>query len=275
MKKNLFVVLMVIAILACAFTVVSAQDREVLKVGLTLGVPASADYKDGDPSKGVTGFDVETMRAITDCMGYDVEFIETQWSSIFTGLQSGKWDISSAQIFMRKDRAEMVDFADPYMDSDLLFITQIDKKLEKKEDLKGKKICCVTGAGSSVWLEDPEHQAAYGPYEIVTYEDKLDIWQDVLAGRCDAGIGDSPEVLNVAKKYDDKLSADLFLGMGYKCAFAFRKGDERVAAFNECQRKLKADGTIPALFEEWYGKPAPADTATNTLYDDGPYVIPN
>jgi len=271
--KKLLVVLLVVVMLACSFSMVMAQEKETVKVGLTLGVPASADYKDGDPSKGVTGFDVEVMRAIADCMNWEVEFVETQWSSIFTGLLAGKWDISSAQIFMTKERMEMVQFADPYMDSDLLFLTKIDSKLEKKEDLKGKTLCCVTGAGSSVWLET--NQDTYGPYTIVTYEDKLDIWQDVLAGRCDAGLGDSPEVLSVAKKYSDRLSADLFLGMGYKCAFAFKPGDERVEAFDKCQRDLKADGTIPGLFETWYGKLPPEDTATYNLYEDAPYVPEN
>ena len=54
------------------------------------------------------------------------------------------------------------------------------------------------------------------------------MFNDVLAGRCDGGLGNSISGCEFfAQKYSDQVETGLYLGLeiGYKVAIAFRSGD--------------------------------------------------
>ena len=271
MKKCLLLIVVLCMILTGVCTVFAEGD-DVLRVGICVSPnPPRAYYEGGDPANGLVGVEPELLTEIAKCMGREVEFYDVAWSGLFTGLLSEKWDVAASAIFITADRLEMMDFADPYVDNDLAFLVRVDNPITTYEDLKGKVLCCDTGAGSEKWLR--EHMDEYGPYTIQTYNGASDIWPDVMTGRCDGGLGDSPNIEFYSKQYPDQVRPGLYLGMGYKAAFSFRPGDPMIPEFNECQRELKKNGFLPELYEKYYGTPAQEGTAVYDLYET-PYVLP-
>lgn len=243
----------------------AAAPKGKARIGLVVSAtPPRAYYKDGDPKKGLEGIEVELMNKVAQCMNVQTEYMDVAWSGLFTGLLSNKWDWAASAVFIRKDRAAMMDFADPYMDSDVAFMVRKGTKLKTFADLKDKTLCADTGAGSELWLR--ENLAKYGPYKIQTYNGVADVWNDVLAGRCDGGLGDSPAVEFFVKNYPDKLEPGLYLGLSYKCAIAFRPGDPMIPEFNRCQRELKKSGEMSALYKKYYGADPQPGSATVELF---------
>jgi len=271
MQKCLFV-LLVICLLVGSFSTVLAADDNKIVVGICVGsTTKETHYIDGDPEKGLTGFGPEFLNEIAKCMNREIEYKDVAWNGLFTGLISGKWDVASSDIFITAEREEMMDFADPHTDNDLAFLVPLDAPIDTLEQLKGKILCCDTGAGSEKWLR--ENLETYGPYTIQTYDGMTNALNDVLTGRCDASLGDSQPLEFYAQDYKDQVRTGLYLGMGYKVGFAFRPDDPMIAEFNECQRELKKSGFLAELFEKWYGYPPQPDSAVFDLYET-PYVPP-
>ena len=60
------------------------------------------------------GYDIELIKAVFDRLPqYELQFELNDWDSILTGLDSGKYDISTECIFYSEERAEKYYFSDP------------------------------------------------------------------------------------------------------------------------------------------------------------------
>ena len=65
-----------------------------------MGSPPQAYYKDGDPNKGLQGFEADVIKEVTSCMGVEPIFYDTTWNGCFAGLLSSKWDMAASSIFV-------------------------------------------------------------------------------------------------------------------------------------------------------------------------------
>ena len=66
------------------------KDAGVLKVG-TEGTYSPFSFHDPNGNK-LVGYDVEVAAAVAKKLGVEVEYVETPWDSIFTGLTSQRFD---------------------------------------------------------------------------------------------------------------------------------------------------------------------------------------
>jgi polar amino acid transport system substrate-binding protein len=65
-----------------------------------------------------TGFDVALMEAIGEKLGLEVEFLTYKFDALITDLQAGtSFDMVASAMTITEDRAESVDFSDPYINS--------------------------------------------------------------------------------------------------------------------------------------------------------------
>ena len=79
------------AILAACFGLVGfgSANAETLKVAVDVGY---APHVMAKASGGVEGYNVDLMAALAERMGVEYEIIDQEWSGIFAGLHSGKFD---------------------------------------------------------------------------------------------------------------------------------------------------------------------------------------
>src|SRR5699024_4924346 len=71
------------------------QDKGVITVG-TEGTYSPFSFHDDQDN--LTGYDVEVMREVAKRLDVDVEFSETQWDSMFAGLNAGRFDVVANQV---------------------------------------------------------------------------------------------------------------------------------------------------------------------------------
>lgn len=242
-------------------------EQEVIKVGIVVhGQPPVRYYIDGDPMKGLTGYEVGIIKSVAEDMGVEVEFYDVTWSGLFAGLLSEKWDWAASSVFMTAERQEMMAFSNPYQESDVAFLKQTGTNLDSFEDLKGKTLGADTGSGAHNWLMD--NQEKYGPYEVLTYDGMSEVQQDVVSGRLDGGLGDSPNMEFFAAQYPE-VEMGLYLGKGYMIGIAFRPDYPLVDDFNESLMKLKKSGKTAELYEEFFGAPPRENSPVVKTFPNG------
>ena len=87
----------------------------------------------------LVGFDVEVAALIAKHLGVEVRYLETEWASIFTALDSGKIDIIVNECGYNEERAQKYDFSNPYTYVPSAILTRNDNTdINSLEDLEGK-----------------------------------------------------------------------------------------------------------------------------------------
>ncbi len=125
MKKGLVVVLALVAIgtlgiFADGGKEAAAADGKTIKVGVNSENPPWIFSKDGK----MTGFEADIVEEFAKRAGYKLDYKSAPFSTVLTGVQSGQWDVAMSSIWIKKERAEVMDFADPYYDSGIGMMTQ-------------------------------------------------------------------------------------------------------------------------------------------------------
>ena len=78
------------------------------------------------------------MKAIAKAQGFDVEFVNTTWSTIFPALNNGDRDIIMSGITITDKRKEAVDFSEPYFLAHQLILTSSNLQIKSLKDLEGQ-----------------------------------------------------------------------------------------------------------------------------------------
>ena len=59
-----------------------------------------------DESDTLVGYDVEVSRAIAEKLGVEPEYVESDWDSLFAGLDAGRYDIVCTGVEVTDERAK-------------------------------------------------------------------------------------------------------------------------------------------------------------------------
>ena len=88
------------------------------------------------------GFDYDVVSAMGDQLGVEVEFVTTPFDSIIPALAAGNCDMIASAMTITDERAEQVDFTEPYFDADqsLLVLKENEETYATLDDLAGKTI---------------------------------------------------------------------------------------------------------------------------------------
>ncbi|MFP4287545.1 MAG: transporter substrate-binding domain-containing protein [Candidatus Izemoplasmataceae bacterium] len=108
MKKLLLVSTLFLGIFLLAAC--GRSDEDVLRVGMDLRYPPFETIEDDEP----IGISVDVAEAFGEYIGREVEIVNTQFGSLIPALNSGEIDIIIASMSITEERAEVVDFSDPY-----------------------------------------------------------------------------------------------------------------------------------------------------------------
>lgn len=204
-----------------------------------------------DESDALVGFDVDVARAIAERMGVAAEFVECPWESIFLGIDSKMYDITANGVEITDERAEKYDFSVPYAYLRTALIVRGDNEdIKSFEDLKGRRTANSAGSTYALMAED------YGATTdtVSTLAQTLDL---VLAGRVDATINAELSFYDYMKEHPDaSLKIVALSPEASRVAIPVRKGDENaafLAALNEAIDALRADGSLRAISERYFG----------------------
>ena len=66
-----------------------------------------------DASDTLVGYDVEVSRAIAEKLGVEPEYVESDWDSLFAGLDAGRYDMVCNGVEVTEERAKTYAFTTP------------------------------------------------------------------------------------------------------------------------------------------------------------------
>ena len=210
-----------------------------------------------DESDTLVGYDVEVSRAIAEKLGVEPEYVESDWDSLFAGLDAGRYDIVCNGVEVTDERAKTYDFTEPYgYIHTALAVRKDNGEITSFEDLKGKT---TANSLASTYMELAE---SYGAtvQGIDTLEETIQL---LTAGRIDATLNADVsfyDYLNVHPDADFKLVAQT--EDASHVAIPLRKGDASATlldAINTAIEELRADGTLKELSEKYFGQDISAE----------------
>ena len=205
-----------------------------------------------DESDTLVGYDVEVSRAIAENLGVEPEYVESDWDSLFAGLDAGRFDLVCNGVEVTDERALTYDFTTPYgYIHTALAVRKDNDEITSFEDLKGKT---TANSLASTYMELAE---SYGAtvQGIDTLEETIQL---LTAGRIDATLNADVsfyDYLNVHPDADFKIVAQT--EEASHVAIPLRKGDASATlleAINNAIDELRADGTLKELSEKYFGQ---------------------
>ena len=205
-----------------------------------------------DESDTLVGYDVEVSRAIAEKLGVEPEYVESDWDSLFAGMDAGRYDLVCNGVEVTDERALTYDFTTPYgYIHTALAVKKDNDEIKTFEDLKGKT---TANSLASTYMELAE---SYGAtvQGIDTLEETIQL---LTAGRIDATLNADVsfyDYLNVHPDADFKIVA--LTEEASHVAIPLRKGEETASlreAVNNAIEELRAEDTLTELSEKYFGQ---------------------
>ena len=202
------------------------------------------------------GFDVDLMTAIGEKLGLTVEFKTEIFDTLISTLQAGgKFDVIASGMTIKPDRQELIDFTNPYYDSNQSIAMKQGSVYNSEADLSGKKIGIQSGTTGEAWAKENVPDATLVPFKNAT-----DAFAALSAGNVDAVVNDLPVTTELLKQDDRGLEIVAQIATGEQYGFAVSKDNpELTAAINTALAELKADGTYAEIYKKWFGIDPPVE----------------
>jgi polar amino acid transport system substrate-binding protein len=222
-------------------------------VGVDASYPPNEFLQGG---KTVVGMDVDLFNAVAQKFGVTVDWQPAGFDTIITGVQGGKYDMGISSFTINDKRKQQVNMVSYFNAGTLWATAKGNPKGVKADDACGKTIAVQKG---TTQLEEdmPKRQAkckADGKPEIklVVREKQDQATADLVAGKADAMLADSPIVLYAIKQTNDRLEqlGDIYDAAPY--GYVVPKAQTAFAqAIVKALQSLNSDGTYKSTLAKW------------------------
>ena len=254
MAKRLISALLAAALIACAGLALADDLLETIRgrgemIVATEGMWSPWTFHDEDDK--LVGFDVEVAEAVAEKLGVSAKFAETEWDSIFAGIDAKRYDLAANGVEVTEERGEKYDFSVPYGYIRTALVVRGDNEdIQSFEDLAGKKTANSIASTYMILAESYGAEAV----GVDTLEQTLEM---VLSGRVDATLNAEVSVydyLDVHPLADIRIVA--LTDEASAVALPIRKGEENaafLAAVNQAIDELRAEGRLSEISEKYFG----------------------
>lgn len=251
-KKIFLIVVSVFVIAGVLFAGGTKKEEKGAKKKIVVATDATwppMEYID-EQTKEIIGFDIDLMKEIAKAAGFEVEFKNTAWDGIFAGLAAGKYDAVMSSVTITEERKKEMDFSKPYINAgQVLIVRQETQGVETLRDMVGKKVGAQIGTTGAFEVEKVEG------VELKTYDEIGLAFEDLVNGRIDGVVADTPVAANFALQnplYKGKLKivGEPFTEEYY--GIAVQKGNkELLDMINKGLDEVLGTPTYDALVKKW------------------------
>ena len=228
------------------------MGRQTLRIGVKADQPGLGLRL---PDGRFVGFDVDVARYVAAQLGVrpdHITFVPVTSATREAALENGTVDMVIATYSITPERETKVTFGGPYYVAHQdTMVRAGDTAIRSVEDLKGKRLCQVTGSTS--WERVTQElnikaklvpAASYSACVTMLRDGRVDAVSTddlILAGFADRA-GTAVRIVNAPFSYE-------------RYGIGIRKGDvSGCEAVNRAVSQMYLDGTAAALLQKWFGK---------------------
>lgn len=198
----------------------------------------------------LVGFDVEIGKAIAEYHGWQANPVATPWSGIISGLRSGNFDAIIGSMGITAERAEQVDFSDPYYLSGAQLFVKEGSAIQSIDDVTADMTIGV-GLGTSY-----EPVAREYTDQVATYESDVTALRDLASSNnLDAVITDRLTGLIAIEETGFELQVAGELLFEEEVAIPVQKGNQGLLELiNEALESIFKDGTFIDINNRYFSE---------------------
>ncbi|WP_435194818.1 basic amino acid ABC transporter substrate-binding protein [Natronomonas sp. EA1] len=213
------------------------------------------------------GFDVDIARSVFDeQLGVESEFEKTSFDTIIASLNQGNFRVIMSAMTITEERAEKVDFSDPYFSAYQTIIVRTGSPIDSKEDLRGKTVGVQKGTTGLAAAEELKAEFD-GNLELKKYDQITGAFDALLNGQVDAVINDNTVNAEFVNNEDGARfvegegaaaeqgqDAPPYLTLSVEnYGIAFRKDDDAFRKkVNEALAAIKESGTYDEIYAKYF-----------------------
>ena len=233
---------------AAALAASRARALQDIKDSGTLVIGVFSDKKPFgyvDENGDYQGYDVYLARRLAQDLGVELKLVSVDAPNRVEYLTSAKVDIILANFTVTPARAEVVDFALPYMKVALGVVSPDSALITTPEQLAGKTLIVSKGTTAETYLAENHPEV-----RLLKFDTYTEAFNALLDGRGDALSTDNTEVLAWALENPGFTVGIESLGSLDTIAPAVQKGNDTVRAYiDEEIKALAAENFFHADFD--------------------------
>ncbi|WP_164215881.1 transporter substrate-binding domain-containing protein [Virgibacillus sp. YIM 98842] len=233
-----------------AATVTTTEEGKLTFGSSGLYKPFNYEELDGE----MAGFEVDLGNAIAEEMGLEPNPVFTQdFGALIEEVNSDRLDVIMGSLTITEERAEAVDFSEPYyVSGGVIFVHEDTDDIESMDDLVGRNVGVITASTyEDLVLEyiDEDNLATYQSDNVAITDlaagtDRLDaVMTDKFVGLLQIEEQDLPVKAVGDRVFDEHIGA------------AVRKGNQEL--LDEINRALEVvieNGTYDEISQKWFGE---------------------
>ncbi len=198
------------------------------------------------------GWDYDAWREICTRLHCVPVFVETAWDGMIQAVSDGQFDVAADGITNTPERQKIVDFSIGYIQiQQRLLVRKGESRFSSIEEFAQNDSLIM---GTQVSTTNYETAVKYLPEgRIKAFEQFPFAIQALIAGDVDAVIIDEIVGMGYSGQNADKLELIGPSISSDELGFVFPKGSPLVEPVNKALESMKADGTLAALNEKYFG----------------------
>lgn len=249
------------AILAAAgfATAATAQDLPDLGGRTIIAVTENA-YKPlnfADPATGEgIGWEYDAFNEIAKRLNAEVDWQLASWDVMIQAVRDGQYEVGMDGITITEERAEQIDFSDPYMTSQQFMLVRADEeRISNPADFSADESLLIGAQAGTTNF----YVAVYDVLDGDEANPRIKLFETFGASVQALKSGDVDMVLM------DQTSANGYIGANpgafkvvgealgtEQFGFIFTPGSDLVEPVNAALAAMAADGTLDALNQKWF-----------------------
>ncbi len=238
--------LIMVAVAAFLVSCSDSPDDNTLVVGMELSYPP---FEMSDEHNQPAGVSVDLAYALGESLGRPVRIENIAFAGLISSLKTGKIDLIISSMTANEERAQSIDFSDPYLETGLCLLVSKDSDIQSIEDAdqKGRSIAVKQGTTGHLYAIDRIQNA-----QILPLDKETAAVVEVTQGKADAFIYDQMSTYRNWQRHPDTTRPILAPFKKENWAIGIRKGnDELRLQVNAFLAAFKAEGGFEELGERY------------------------
>ncbi len=235
----------------------SYRKRGTLTVAVATYPPSAIQPGDGSQ---LTGWDVENTRAILKLLGLKADFKVIAFNGVVPGLQSGRFDLATGEIYITPARTKVVSFVSNHISQDAIMVAAHSRIRAAKtmESLCGLTLTATLGSAEMDLANQVVascDKAGKTGTNVKTFETAAQMNLALTGGRADAEIGSASQVSYVVQQTGAQFrTIALPWSTSYDTGLAISRNadSQRFAkAVAAATNYLIKNGTLQKILNKW------------------------